>query len=97
VSKSEKEKGLLAEVWDELTAFLRLLRAWVTGRYKQVPWRTIVLIVGAIAYFVSPIDAIPDWIPLAGFVDDIYVLRLVVRATRADVQRYRAWESADAV
>ena len=97
VSKSEKEKGLLSEVWDELTAFLRLLRAWVTGRYKQVPWRTIVLIVGAIAYFVSPIDAIPDWIPLAGFVDDIYVLRLVVRATRADVQRYRAWESADAV
>jgi uncharacterized membrane protein YkvA (DUF1232 family) len=95
-SKSEKQKGVLAEVWDELTAFFRLLRSWVTGRYKEVPWRTIVLIVGAIAYFVSPIDVIPDWIPLAGFIDDLYVLRLVVRATRTDVQRYRAWESANA-
>jgi uncharacterized membrane protein YkvA (DUF1232 family) len=94
MSKSEHEKGVLAEVWDELRAFFRLIRAWVTGAYKEVPWRTLVLIIAAIAYFVSPLDAIPDWIPLAGFLDDLYVLRLVIRATRKDVQQFRFWEAA---
>ncbi len=37
-------------------------------------------IVGALGYFISPIDAIPDFTPLVGFSDDLGVLILAVAA-----------------
>ena len=37
------------------------------------------LVAGAIAYIVAPIDIIPDFIPFLGEVDDIYLLVLSVR------------------
>jgi uncharacterized membrane protein YkvA (DUF1232 family) len=93
VVKAAARGAFLSETRNELPAFFRLLRAWATRRYTAVPWKTIVLVTAAIAYFVSPFDAIPDWVPLAGFLDDVYVLRLVIRATRGEVASFRLWEA----
>ncbi len=92
LAKAAKHKGALARVWSDLTALFRLLAAWAKGRYTQAPWRTIVLAIGAIVYFVNPIDLIPDFIPAAGFVDDAAVLTLVFRAIRGDVEKFLLWE-----
>ena len=43
------------------------------------------LIAGALAYFVSPIDIIPDGIPLIGFADDLVVLLFVLKTIRDNV------------
>jgi uncharacterized membrane protein YkvA (DUF1232 family) len=67
--------------WVELARFLadvgRLL--WDLSRDARVPWTAKVVAFGAMAYVVSPIDLIPDVIPGAGRIDDLY---LVVRALR---------------
>src|SRR3982750_4247301 len=44
----------------------------------RVPTAEKALFVGAIVYFVSPIDFIPDIFPFIGQVDDIYVIALVL-------------------
>ena len=57
-----------------------MIRAIVTGRYK-IPWGTFIWAVVFIVYFISPVDALPDVLPLLGFADDgaffIFVLLLL--------------------
>ncbi len=45
---------------------------------KEVPVKTKSLIVGVLAYLLSPIDVIPDFIPVAGLVDDLLVAVIVL-------------------
>ena len=55
---------------------LRVYR--IISRDPRTPWHSRVLLVGAIAYFVSPIDLIPDFIPVIGHLDDAVIVPLLV-------------------
>lgn len=61
----------------ELPRFLRLL--WGLIRDSRVEIVDKLLVAGAIAYILTPIDLIPDFIPFLGEVDDIYLLVLSIR------------------
>lgn len=61
----------------ELPRFLRLLWGLITD--SRVAMLDKVLVAGAIAYIVTPIDFIPDFIPFLGEVDDVYLLVLSLR------------------
>jgi uncharacterized membrane protein YkvA (DUF1232 family) len=61
----------------ELPRFLKLLWGLMTD--SRVSALDKVLVVGAIAYIVTPVDLIPDFIPFLGEVDDIYLLVLALR------------------
>lgn len=89
----EKPTGPLADLWENLRTAFRLLQAYLNKKYTTIPWGSIVLVVGSIIYFVSPIDLMPDWIPLAGLIDDAAVLVFVLRQINADLQRFLAWEA----
>ena len=61
----------------ELPRFLKLL--WGLIRDSRVELVDKLLVAGAIAYILAPVDLIPDFIPFLGEVDDIYLLVLSVR------------------
>ena len=70
----------------DLPKFLRLLWGLVTD--PRVAVLDKLLVAGAIAYIVTPLDLIPDFIPFLGEVDDVYLLvmslqRLMVNAGRS--------------
>ena len=90
--KADRHKGAIASVFDDLKTFTRMVKAWAGGRYRA-PWKSMAWIIAGIVYFVSPIDAIPDFIPIIGFMDDAFVITLVMRGVRKDVERFRDWES----
>jgi len=81
------------ETWAYLLAMLRLTRAYAGGSYRDVPWQSLVLIVGAIIYFLSPLDAIPDFLP-GGLIDDVAVVALTLRSVKVDLDLFMAWETA---
>jgi uncharacterized membrane protein YkvA (DUF1232 family) len=67
-------KHTLAGTIRQIPAYLRLLGGLLTdGRVSRVD-KLVVL--GAIAYIVTPLDLIPDFIPFFGQVDDVYLLVL---------------------
>lgn len=66
-----------------------------SGDYRQVPWATVGSLAMAVAYFVMPLDAIPDYIPFSGFVDDAAVMSVVFRAAEQDLQRYLHWRGRE--
>ena len=51
----------------------------------KVPFRSRAIILGALAYFVLPVDAVPDILMLIGFGDDIAVLGAAIAAVRANI------------
>ncbi|HEY9425621.1 MAG TPA: DUF1232 domain-containing protein [Gemmatimonadaceae bacterium] len=67
-------KRTLAGTIRQIPAYLRLLGGLLTdGRVSRLDK---LMVVGAIAYIVTPIDLIPDFIPFFGQVDDVYLLVL---------------------
>lgn len=90
----EKNRGPLDEVWSYLTALYRLLRAYIRGEYRDISWKSIVLVTAGILYFASPIDLIPDFIPVVGLVDDAAVIVFVIKQIKTDLDNFMAWEIA---
>lgn len=83
----------LGRVRSDLEAMMRLVRETSARRYRHLPRRSLVAIVGGLIYFVSPLDLIPDVIPVLGFVDDVAVLAWVAHQVRRDLVAYLAWEA----
>lgn len=54
----------------------------------KVGWDFKCLAVGALAYFISPIDAIPDLIPIAGFLDDAGVISATIAYLKSKMNNY---------
>jgi uncharacterized membrane protein YkvA (DUF1232 family) len=54
----------------------------------EVHWAKKAVVVSALLYFVVPLDAIPDFVPIAGFLDDIGVISLTVRYVGKQLRAY---------
>ena len=80
---------------EQLKVIVRMLKSYVTGRYQEVPWKTIVMLVAGIIYFLMPIDLIPDFIPVTGFIDDFTIIMLISGAFQQDIQDYLQWEETN--
>lgn len=75
-----------------LFAFFRLCKAYATGVYRDVPVRTMLLVVAALLYFVNPLDLMPDIVPITGFADDFAILLWVYGSIRQEIEKFLAWE-----
>jgi uncharacterized membrane protein YkvA (DUF1232 family) len=89
-----------------LTAWAKALKTEIAvvaiaARDPRVPWPAKAVALATVAYALSPIDLIPDFVPVLGLVDDLIIvpagiwltLRLVPAAVMADA-RLRAGDSA---
>ncbi|WP_082521491.1 MULTISPECIES: YkvA family protein [unclassified Sphingopyxis] len=50
--------------------------AWLAARDPRVPWLARLLAIAVAAYALSPIDLIPDFIPVLGWLDDLLIVPL---------------------
>jgi uncharacterized membrane protein YkvA (DUF1232 family) len=75
---------------------------YLAGRDPRVPWYAKALALAVAAYAVSPIDLIPDFIPVLGYLDDLILLPLgillVVRLIPPEIlAEHRAAAAASAL
>ena len=82
----------LLKLWDDIKTMESLIRDYVAGDYKEVPWNVIAAIAGGLIYFISPIDVIPDFIPVVGYLDDALVIKLAVDFASVDLNNYTQWK-----
>jgi uncharacterized membrane protein YkvA (DUF1232 family) len=54
---------------------------WFAGKNPRTPWYAKALGVFVVAYALSPIDLIPDFIPVLGYVDDLLLLPALIWLT----------------
>src|SRR5262245_7958702 len=60
-----------------------VLALWIAARDSRVPWYAKALAMAVAAYALSPIDLIPDFIPVFGYLDDLVIVPLGILAAVA--------------
>ena len=55
---------------------------------KGIPWYRKSIVVGALVYFILPIDSIPDIAPLVGYLDDLGVITAVIKYLGSELTQY---------
>jgi uncharacterized membrane protein YkvA (DUF1232 family) len=98
----EKENDILKKVHGPLEKFAKsiklffsVVKDYASGNYKEIPWTAIAGIIGALLYVFSPIDLIPDFIPVAGLMDDAGVVGLCLTGIGAELKKYEKWKNKD--
>jgi uncharacterized membrane protein YkvA (DUF1232 family) len=87
--------GSLVKFVNQLGLLFGMVRDYASGAYREVPWHAVAMAVAAILYFLSPVDIIPDFIPVAGYVDDAVITGLVMGAIRESLKKYCAFKGYD--
>lgn len=91
---SEKnDVGTIAhEAWETLQTLFRLIRSSVSGEYTGLPTSTVVAAVAVTIYFLSPIDVIPDFIPVLGLLDDVALVAWFSTTIKEELDKFQEWE-----
>jgi len=93
LSGLEKDHGhIIQRIAGNIHTLIKLVRCWINGSYTEVPATTIVSILVALLYFLSPVDIIPDIIPSIGYIDDAVVIMFIISAIEADLDAFKEWE-----
>lgn len=98
------ENRLFAEVLALLRRIARripfaadVLALWYCARDPMTETRVKLIILAALAYFVMPVDAIPDLLPFLGYTDDAAVIAATVAAVRSAVTDLHKRKAQDAL
>ncbi|GEC88393.1 MULTISPECIES: YkvA family protein [Brevibacillus] len=89
------DKKAIGDVWENLQLLFSIFGDWTSGKYRTIPVKSILMIIGGILYFVSPVDAITDFIPVAGLLDDATIIGLVLRQVSSDLTLYKEWKQKE--
>ena len=90
-NREKGKKGPIDDAWEKIQLLFSLVKDWATGEYKDIPIKSIVIIIVAILYFLNPLDLIPDAIVGVGHADDVFVMALVFQQVSCDLEKYEAW------
>ena len=89
-----ENNGPLGRFIEDLKLMFAIMGDYVTGEYREIPWYTIAAIAAALLYVLSPIDLIPDFIPVIGLTDDAAVVGACLLLVEKDLHTYRNWKES---
>ena len=94
-SSEDREKYIDENLWEKLErvgkkiSFAKDIFALVKYmRDSNVSWYRKSIVVGALIYFIVPVDAIPDITPLIGYLDDLGVITAVLKFLGSELIPY---------
>lgn len=90
--KAEAAVQQYADIAVRMLVVTRMLRAWRKGVYTDIERSSIFISVAILVYFVNPIDLLPDFIPLIGGLDDLLLLRYLLKVVDKEIEKFLAWE-----
>jgi len=90
--KLQKRGGRFGKLFNRVEALVSLIKDYWRKKYREVPWTVIAAAVFAVIYFVNPMDAIPDFIPVVGWIDDVVVILIVLASIEHELRKYLQWK-----
>ena len=85
----ENDKGEVSSLTEKVKLFILMIRSYVKGEYREVPFKSILLILAGLIYFINPFDLIVDFIPGIGYIDDIGLILWILKSVDEDVVRFK--------
>lgn len=97
LSKAEKIPVIGGFV-DDIECMIYLVDSYIKKEYREIPTSSITAIVAALLYLASPIDLVPDAIPVVGYIDDAAILMLVLNlGVNRDLDKYKNWNESNRI
>ena len=93
ISKAEGKADNLSDKTGDFKMLLQMAKDTFAGKYKMSAWNMSV-IVGTIVYVISPIDAIPDVIPVLGWLDDVTIVGYAIKSLAEEIKKYKEFAQA---
>ena len=84
--------GGLKKVRKDLVLLTDYVSDIIHGRYHEYNKSSIILALAGLIYVVSPLDVIPDFLPL-GFLDDITIITWAIAKIAGELSKYSQWKS----
>lgn len=94
----ERKLKLVPQIGEQLShipVFVSMIKSYIINEYTKVPTGTILAMIAAIVYFISPVDAISDFIPVLGYSDDIFVWTACLNLVEGDIRDYIQWRKCN--
>lgn len=76
------------------TDFCAFIKDICTGKYKA-SWFAVTMVTVGLIYVISPIDLIPDVVPVVGVIDDAFVLKLIYDAVKDEIGNWKSQKTAN--
>ena len=76
------------KVFQDFASFFPMVWAILRGRWKM-PWNTLFWAILCLIYLISPIDLLPDVLPVLGITDDGAFIVLVLTLLHKDLEAFR--------
>ena len=89
LNKADAKALHLDDKMNDFKVLVNMAKDIMAGKYKVNPWNASI-IVATIIYVVSPIDAIPDIIPILGWLDDVTIVGYALSKLSDELKRYKA-------
>jgi uncharacterized membrane protein YkvA (DUF1232 family) len=70
---------------------VKMLYAMLRDKEFAMAWSSKTMVIAGLLYFISPIDLLPDYIPILGYIDDAFVMSVVMNAVASEIERYKAY------
>jgi curved DNA-binding protein CbpA len=93
-NKINKAYPALKKVLENVRELYALFKDSVKGNYKLHP-ANVAMIGGGLLYFLLPVDLIPDFIPIVGYLDDLAVLTTIMNSLSGEINEYRIWKKKE--
>lgn len=91
IKRTFESKGPLGRFLRDVKLMIALVRDYRNGTYRQIPWYALSAIVAALLYVLSPVDLIPDVIPILGYTDDALMLSVCLLLVEQQLAEYESW------
>lgn len=91
ILEKSKSKSLF-KFFDDIKILCEMVKAYVSGEYREIPVKTIGMIILTLVYVFSPVDVIPDVVPVFGLVDDATMVGFCLKAALSDLQDFKEWK-----
>jgi uncharacterized membrane protein YkvA (DUF1232 family) len=89
--QAEGKSTVLQSITSKVMVLGKLLKFYATGEYRAIDLKNVVLIITAFVYFLSPLDLVPDFIPMLGFADDIALMTFVFNSVSEEIEKFETW------
>lgn len=87
----------LSKFLDKIQTMIDMIGDYINGEYKDIPWKSLASIAGALIYLIMPIDILPDLFPFIGLLDDAFIIGLCIKSFSDDLNNYIKWKYGETI